>query len=245
MKQKLIMENWRKFLNESLQDRINTPPPTEAIEEGATGVVFAFLLGSPNQNGLVVTGDQMVTVYDALSNAAMEQADTDQMRAEMQLDNRDDLTAAFKDAVAATKGVSVEQAKNTLEKEGYNVQLVDLDGDGDLDLFIDKSGGIMTYLGTSRATLDDAGLPSYSSVAKQVKQGQSRISGTSTTTTFNYEAFAKMLKGQMNVSGDEAQERRVQHAQRIIKANDAGIGDPNDPEQKAAVDLAKKALAGT
>ena len=45
MKQKLIMENWRNFIEESLREQASVPFPKRSLEEGMAEIAFALFLG--------------------------------------------------------------------------------------------------------------------------------------------------------------------------------------------------------
>ena len=176
MKQKLIMENWRKFLvNESLEQRINVPFPTNNLEEGLAEIGLLFALGG----NVAADYEGTKQVYDGIMGAAQTQMDGDRQSAENQISNAEWLKGAYSDYKAAMSdsGGDVKAAAQTLDSMGYTVKVGNYDSDDGLEIAIDAKAD-MPFWGSSAGTINNLGLDTFNDLEIQQDTGDTGVPGT-------------------------------------------------------------------
>ena len=230
MKQKLIMENWRKFLvNESLEQRINAPFPTNNLEEGLAEIGLLFALGG----NVAADYEGTKQVYDGIMGAAQTQMDGDRQSAENQISNAEWLKGAYSDYKAAMSdsGGDVKAAAQTLDSMGYTVKVGNYDSDDGLEIAIDAKAD-MPFWGSSAGTINNLGLDTFNDLEIQQDTGDTGVDSTRTTTTFNYTLALAQLQ-----SGTPASKRSM--AKSVMNAADQDISGDGKEE---AVKLAQQIL---
>ena len=231
MSQKLIMENWRKFLlNESLEQRISVPFPTNNLEEGLAEIGLLFALGG----NVAADYEGARQVYNGIMGAAQTQMDGDRQSAENQISNAEWLKGAYSDYKAAMSdsGGDVEAAAQTLDSMGYTVKVGNYDSDDGLEIAIDAKAD-MPFWGSSAGTINNLGLDTFNDLEIQQDTGDAGDTGvpgtysSQRTVTPNVNALIKNLSGLVKSPASKTQ--ALEKAQNLLDNADL------TPEQETAL----------
>ena len=221
MKQKLIMENWRSFMKESLQEKVNTPFPKRSLEEGMAEIAFALFLG----RGGVAVDSQIETVYDTIQQSAQERIDDgDRLSAKNEIANMERITDVYRDTLDALQSANgnAEQAAETLKSQGYTVELVNIDNDPAVELVVDAE---LPRYGSSAGAIDGLNLPSLGDLEMQQDSGDTATPEDTSEFSSRIEMNVSMAINQMeNAPTTEA---RNNWAQKILDYHEQ-MGDGSD-----------------
>ena len=233
MKQKLIMENWRSFMKESLQEKVMTPFPKRTLEEGMAEIAFALFLG----RGGVAVDSQIENVYNTIQQSAQERIDAnDRPSAKNEIANMERITDVYRDTLDALQSANgnAEQAAETLKSQGYTVELVNIDNDPAVELVVDAE---LPRYGSSADAIDSLNLPSLGDLEVQQDSGDTGdtgIPGTYSSSRVNHSILINMMD-----NGATPEARR--DAAKKLLDYDKEMGE-NSPVPDNAVERAKFTL---
>ena len=220
MKQKLIMENWRNFMEGSLREQASVPFPKRSLEEGMAEIAFALFLG----RGGVAVDSQIETVYDTIQQSAQERIDDgDRVSAKNEIANMERITDVYRDTLGALQSANgnAEQAAETLKSQGYTVELVNIDNDPAVELVVDAE---LPRYGSSAGAIDGLNLPSLGDLEAQQDSGDTAEPGD-TGASSRIEMNVSVAINQMeNAPTTEA---RNDWAQKILDYHEQ-MGDGSD-----------------
>ncbi len=215
MKQKLIMENWRNFMEGSLREQASVPFPKRSLEEGMAEIAFALFLG----RGGVAVDSQIETVYDTISQSAQQRIDDgDRVSAKNEIANMERITDVFRATNAALKSANgnAEQAAETLKSQGYTVELMNIDNDPEVELVVDAE---LPRYGSSSVAIDSLNLPLLGDLEVQQDTGDTgdtgdtRVPGTYSSSTLNVDAAVDQMDLAHSMGNKQA---RNSWAQKIV-----------------------------